>query len=120
MKVKFLKAFNGDCIHVSLPTGIENKSKNILIDGGMPNTYVSPKNKKGKAEAGELKNLIESLSKNGEIIDLLILTHVDDDHIGGILRWFEKGDNALGLVGQVWFNSGRLIKENFEQKIERP
>lgn len=116
MKVKFLKALNGDCIHISLQNG--DKNKNILIDGGMPNTYVTLKGKKGKAESGALKALIESLNEKQEKIDLLILTHVDDDHIGGILRWFEKDQNALGMIGQVWFNSGRLIKENFEHDNE--
>lgn len=116
MKINFLKAFNGDCIHISIPNG--NKNKNILIDGGMPNTYVTLKSKKGKSESGELKTLIESLSEKEEKIDLLILTHVDEDHIGGILRWFEKDRNALEMIGEVWFNSGRLIKENFEQDNE--
>jgi glyoxylase-like metal-dependent hydrolase (beta-lactamase superfamily II) len=116
MKINFLKAFNGDCIHISLQNG--DRNKNILIDGGMPNTYVTLKSKKGKAESGALKTLIESLNEKQEKIDLLILTHVDDDHIGGILRWFEKDQNALDMIGQVWFNSGRLIKETFEQDNE--
>ncbi len=117
MKITFLKAFNGDCIYLSYT--IDKKNRNILIDGGMPNTYCSLKGKKGKSEDGELKALIESLREKNEKIDLLILTHVDDDHIGGILRWFEKDGNALDMVDQIWFNSGRLIKESFEQENEK-
>lgn len=116
MKIEFLKAFNGDCIYLSYT--IDEKNRNILIDGGVPNTYCSLKGKKGKSEDGELKTLIESLREKNKKIDLLILTHVDDDHIGGILRWFEKDRNALDMVDQVWFNSGRLIKESFEQEKE--
>ncbi len=117
MNIKFLKAFNGDCIHISYI--YEEENRNILIDTGMPNTYCSIKGKKGKSEDGELKVLIELLRQKNEKIDLLILTHVDDDHIGGILRWFEKDRDALSLVNQVWFNSGRLIKESFGLENEK-
>src|SRR5688500_4923038 len=115
MNIKFLKALNGDAILFSFKEG--GKNRNILIDGGMSATY-SQKGKKGKLEYGELGSLIEILRKQNEIIDLLILTHVDDDHIGGILRWFKEDKNALDLIGNVWFNSGRLIKEVLETNPE--
>lgn len=34
MKIKFLPAFNGDCLLISFSH--EGKPKNILIDGGTP------------------------------------------------------------------------------------
>lgn len=114
MKIKFLKALSGDCIHLSFKD--EGINRNILIDGGMAATYSSSKSKKGKPEIGELKILIDQLKETGERIDLLILTHVDDDHIGGLLRWFEKENDAIELITQIWFNSGRLIKKHFEQE----
>lgn len=119
MTIKFLKAYNGDCILISFKDAI-GKKRNILIDGGMPSTYINLKNKKGKSEDGELKFFIDSLhKKNGdEKIDLLILTHVDEDHIGGILRWFERDEKALDLIENVWFNSGRLIKEKLETRSD--
>jgi len=86
-----------------------------LIDGGTSDTY-SHKSKKGKTEYGDLKQLIEQIKSQNESIDLLILTHVDDDHIGGILKWFEQDADAKDLVKKVWFNSGRLIFEYFQQK----
>ncbi|BES62692.1 ComEC/Rec2 family competence protein [Dysgonomonas capnocytophagoides] len=113
MKFKLLQANNGDAIHLRIKDG-EGIFHNVLIDGGTPETY-SYKNKKGKAEDGELKQLIEHIKNQNEFIDLLILTHVDDDHIGGILNWFEQDENAKDLVKKVWFNSGRLIFEYFQQ-----
>ncbi len=116
MKIKFLKAFNGDCIHLSF---LNNGSqKNILIDGGTGSAYQSWDNNK-KTIFGELKELIEKLRSKKEKIDLLILTHVDDDHVGGLLKWFEKDDQALSIIKKIWFNSGSLIADYFmEHKKE--
>jgi beta-lactamase superfamily II metal-dependent hydrolase len=113
MKIKFLKSFNGDAILISFK---ENGNiRNILIDGGMPATYVK-KGRNGKLEYGELKETVDKIRENDEKIDLLILTHVDDDHIGGVLKWFEKDKEAHKIIGQVWFNSGRLISEYFDEQ----
>lgn len=113
MKIKFLKAFNGDATLISFKEG--EQSRNILIDGGMPATYIQ-KGRKGKSEYGELKDTIDIIRKHDEKIDLLILTHVDDDHIGGVLKWFEKDKDAHKLIEKVWFNSGRLISEYFDEE----
>jgi len=113
MKIKFLKAFNGDAILISFKESGE--TRNILIDGGMPATYVQ-KGKNGKLEYGELRETVDKIKQNDEKIDLLILTHVDDDHIGGVLNWFEKDADAHSLIGKVWFNSGRLIAEYFDEE----
>ncbi|HEV7350357.1 ComEC/Rec2 family competence protein [Telluribacter sp.] len=91
---------------------------NILIDGGTSRAYEF-KNAKQRWEDGELKLLIATIKERGEKIDLLILTHVDDDHIGGILKWLGKDQEAHLLIGSVWFNSGRLINEYFnESEVE--
>jgi beta-lactamase superfamily II metal-dependent hydrolase len=113
MKIKFLQAFNGDGILISYK--VDGILRNILIDGGVSATYVR-KGIKGKPEYGELKYTVDAIREKGEKIDLLIITHVDDDHIGGILKWFEKDTNAHKLIGQVWFNSGRLISEFFDEQ----
>lgn len=113
MEIKFLKAFNGDAILISFNDNGE--TRNILIDGGMPATYVQ-KGKNGKLEYGELKETVDKIRENNEKIDLLVLTHVDDDHIGGVLKWFENDKEAYKIIGQVWFNSGRLISEYFDEQ----
>ncbi|CAI9679591.1 MBL fold metallo-hydrolase [Elizabethkingia anophelis] len=107
MKIQFLQAFNGDSIWISFTdNGVK---KNILIDGGTSTTYsYTDKNKKYKD--GDLKLLIESLKEKGEILDLVILTHIDDDHIDGFLKWFGKDKEAIRYVKRIWFNSGRAIK----------
>ena len=69
MKVKFLKADNGDSILLSFKDDTGNK-KNILIDGGMPKTYF------GNGKYGDLYDTIEDIKRKNEKIDLLILTHI--------------------------------------------
>lgn len=58
----------------------------ILVDGGVSATYVDLKC--GYPMSGDLKSKLESLKRKHEHIDLLIITHIDDDHIGGLLEWF--------------------------------
>ena len=107
MKIKILQAFNGDSIWISfLESDIP---RNILIDGGIGNTYVNTTNVKG-----DLHKVIEMIKENGQFIDLLVLTHFDDDHIGGILKWLNKDKEASNLIRKVWFNSGKEIAKKFE------
>ncbi len=115
MKIKFLKAFNGDSILLSFKDD-KKKEKNILIDGGVSQTYKTDKGPKGKAIFGELKTTIDNIRENNLIIDLLIITHIDDDHIDGILKWFNEDKEAYKLIKEVWFNSGALIAEYLEKK----
>ncbi|MBN2837078.1 MAG: MBL fold metallo-hydrolase [Candidatus Delongbacteria bacterium] len=110
MKIKFLQAFNGDAILITIKD--EAINRNVLIDGGNGNTY--SQKSRGRIKYNDLFQELKLIKENGERIDLLILTHVDDDHIGGILKWIETDKDALDLVRKVWFNSGRTIKKLFE------
>lgn len=111
MTVKFLKANNGDSIFISYKH--DNTSKNILIDTGTGATYSSKPN--GKKKDGELKNLIDDLHSENEKIDLVVITHWDDDHIGGVLKWFQEDlESANSMIKHIWFNSGTLINKYFE------
>lgn len=109
MNIKLLKAFNGDCIWISFLE--DDIPKNILIDGGTGDTYENSSNVKG-----DLFKMVEEIKIKSEKIDLLILTHFDDDHIGGILRWLNKDKDAFKLIEKVWFNSGKEIAKKFDSE----
>jgi len=111
MEINFLKAYNGDAIYISyfFKNGIK---KNILIDGGVPRTYMNKPN--GRPNYGELKTEVIDNLKDSEKIDLLIITHWDDDHIGGIIKWFEEDNTAKDKIEKIWFNGGLLINEYFD------
>ena len=103
MKIKFLQAFNGDSILINYKDGDVNR--NILVDGGTPRTYQR-----------HLKPELESLVSNNELIDLLIITHIDDDHIGGIKELYQETNFDRSFIKNVWFNSGILLSDFFNEE----
>lgn len=110
MSIKFIKALKGDCILIAFKD-IFHVNRNILIDGGMDGAYYDSSSNLH----GELKNEIENIRNKQENIDLLVLTHIDNDHICGLLKWFEMDNKAHLLIKNVWFNSGKLIAEYFKE-----
>jgi hypothetical protein len=73
-----------------------------LIDGGTPPVYKA------------LKKRIEQLPVAERRFELLVVTHIDADHIGGALALLEK--NELGAIyGDIWFNGyGHLLEQEVE------
>ena len=111
MKITFLKAFNGDSIHLCY-NDKKGEIINILIDGGPSNNYTFKDKNSGKIIDGDLKIIIEKIKP--QKINLLILTHIDDDHIDGFLKWFSNDEEAGDLIEEIWFNSGNSIKKYFK------
>lgn len=99
--IEALQASYGDSILITIQE--EKGPFTILMDGGTSMAYTF-KNKKGKKEAGSLKRKIDELRQKGRWIDLLIVTHVDDDHIGGIKAWFEDEMPSHDFVRRIWMN----------------
>ena len=60
----------------------------------------------GTEEAGKLvRQRIFDLDEAERIFDLLVVTHVDRDHIGGVLSCLAEADPIPGLtIRDVWFN----------------
>lgn len=99
--IHLLKAESGDCVLLQLA----NK-RCILIDCGYKSTYEN-----------ELKPLLLRLSSEGYIISLLIITHYDEDHIGGAISFLkDNGDNLnpnIIQIEEIWFNGiFNLIKHS--------
>lgn len=106
--VKVLEANHGDCILVSHEdsSGVYN----ILIDGGTSTTFkYGPRLRYD----GALCRALDELKSKGQNIDLAVLTHIDDDHIHGLIKAFETPGYLCDLVKSIWFNSSRLITQHF-------
>lgn len=106
--VRVLKANHGDCILVSHES--ISSTFNLLIDGGPATTFRYGIRQRSP---GALSNVLDDLKVKGLNIDLAILTHIDDDHIHGLIKAFERPDYLRELVKSIWFNSSRLITRHF-------
>ena len=100
--IRVLPACNGDAIIIRFG---EKELKSILVDGG-----------RGMTSYRELKKFIKHIDTNSQAIELVIITHVDDDHINGVLKIM--ADNTINklVIKDVWINSSKSISEYFEQK----
>lgn len=91
-----LPAREGDCLWIRYGTAA--KPRQILIDGGRA------------ATAKDLKARFAALPPARRRFELLIVSHVDRDHIEGILSLVK--DKSLGLqFDDVWFNGFDHLKD---------
>ncbi|MDA1762336.1 MBL fold metallo-hydrolase [Bacillus cereus] len=107
IQIKMYPARNGDCFLIS--TG-DIEKKHILIDCGFIETY----------EKFLKRDLLEIAQRN-EKLNLMIITHIDSDHISGAIRFIEdNNENNFIEIDEVWFNAYRHLqfpkKDNNELK----
>ncbi|REA63420.1 hypothetical protein DSL64_02945 [Dyadobacter luteus] len=91
-KVSILKAYHGDCIIIQTKDQAGNDF-NIVIDGGTSKTFDSA-----------LKQSLKKLA----VIDVLLLTHIDSDHIGGLIKFVKSASFNADKIGKYWFNSKNI------------
>lgn len=97
IEISFLPVGCGDAIRIRF-LGNDTLYHNILVDGG---TY------KGNIYETTLQKEIQDIITKNEIIDLWIITHIDDDHIGGVLRFIKDktlNQNVDLKRTTFWFN----------------
>ncbi len=93
VNMKVFPAKGGDSILIS----IDCAKYNILVDSGYGSTYEIIKN--------ELKNPIYK-----KLLDMLIITHIDADHIlGGVEFLKDNNSNNLIKINEILFNGYRQI-----------
>lgn len=81
--IQMLPAGSGDCIYIEFP----DANFRMLIDGGYVKTY---------------QDFLLKLKNDGKRLKLIVVTHVDDDHINGIKALIEengtsKNPNIIGI-----------------------
>lgn len=109
--IEVFPAYGGDCILATF----EDIGYRILIDGGFRDTF-----------SKSLASRLQSLDADGKAIDLLVVTHVDNDHIMGIIELFRKlEDRKIKVtVREIWYNGYRHLYEGkkeglFEEQEKR-
>ena len=99
MKIYPLKAAHGDALIVE--TECEGKTYRIVVDGGPEETA----------------EFISDVFLKLEHIDLLVLTHYDEDHISGLLKYFERINGEKCIIDMVWANCASIVSYDDEENV---
>jgi hypothetical protein len=100
--LEMLPADYGDALYFHY--GTDTERHHIWIDGGLAQSF-----KKGWGKR------IRQLGKMGMRLDLLVVTHIDADHIGGTNAFVDanqqgKTPPSIIPIREVWFNQYRHIR----------
>src|SRR5687767_5464323 len=96
-----VQANEGDCL--ILHYGRNNDPRVLLIDGGTGGVYASDLKPR-------LTELRDGLAAGGKLrLELVMCSHIDRDHIGGLLRLFREMDktpqNCPVETDVLWHNA---------------
>jgi len=97
MEVKFYQAECGDAGSIRF-LGTDKKYHNIFIDSGYSRTF-----------RHVLEEDIQKIVDSNEKIDLWIISHIHDDHIGGITKYIEtiQSGEYKDIIEKFWYNVPR-------------
>lgn len=95
LKVEMLAAQQGDAVWIEY--GTRTSVHRVLMDAGTP------------ASAAAIRDRIARLPASQRRFDLLVVTHIDTDHIGGVLKLLAERPPGL-TFDDVWFNGWEHIK----------
>lgn len=88
--IQMLPVEDGDCIFVELPCD-DGRVFRILIDCGRVKHWETV-----------LEPFFRKLESDGKRLDVLVLTHIDSDHIGGAIPLLES--EYAKLIDDIWYN----------------
>lgn len=95
LKIEMLPAGHGDCLWIEY--GHPPRPRRVLIDGGAAGTY----------KRALLPKLL-TLPEHERAFELLLITHIDADHITGVLDLLQ--DKSSGFQArEIWFNGFRHL-----------
>lgn len=89
IRIEALPARLGDCLIVECARE-KGRPWRMLVDGGPPDTWPV------------LEARLQGLDPDDRHIDVAVVTHVDSDHIGGMIAFLES--EHAEHVGDFWFN----------------
>ncbi len=99
-RLHVVQAEFGDCLLLESGTG--GKSRFVLIDGGPSSNF-----------ADNLELVLKKIATENPVLDLAVLSHIDNDHIVGLVDYFSElqaGTAGLPHPKELWMNSwGRAI-----------
>ncbi len=109
--IELLPAQRGDCLWITY--GEPDKLRHVLIDGGPQETIPTL--------VPELERRIAALPGRTNRIELLVVSHVDADHIQGVVALL-SAPRRVPLFRDVWFNGWSHLNglSSFEDVLGAP
>lgn len=99
--IELLPGTYGDSILIEY--GQSDQLKRILIDGGTGGTRHA------------ISSRFAVLDERDRNVELIVITHIDRDHIEGVLRILEQETLGFG-IRDVWFNGWKHLQEQFDRE----
>ena len=97
LRVEMLPAAHGDALWIEW--GSVNDPRRMIVDGGPAHEYSA------------LRSRVLALPPEQRHFELLVVTHIDTDHIDGVVRLLR--DRAIGATfGDIWFNGWEQIGDS--------
>jgi hypothetical protein len=101
-RIEMLLAQQGDALVIEY--GDPAHLHHVLIDAGTPPSYVG------------VKQRLDLLDGGHPHLELLIVSHIDTDHIGGVLKLFD--DSTFDVqIDDVWFNAWEHLPDRRTDKL---
>ncbi|MCW8890595.1 MAG: hypothetical protein OQL20_08055 [Sedimenticola sp.] len=96
-RIEMLPAAHGDCLWIEY--GSNEQVHRILIDGGPAHTYPT------------LRERVLHLPAAERHFELLVITHIDADHIEGIIRLLQDAQSLNCTFDRIWFNGAPQLNQ---------
>ena len=94
-RITMLDCAGGDCFFLEFY--FDSMEYTILMDTGP-----------GRCWTTRLKPFLDQLIAKRKTINVLVITHIDDDHIGGAIKLFQSKEYS-DLIEEVWFNGLKQV-----------
>lgn len=99
-RIEMLPAAHGDCLWIEYGTG--QQPRRILIDGGPAHAYPA------------LRERLLHLPADDRHFELLVITHIDGDHIEGVIRLLLDAEALNCRFERIWFNGRDQLNKVFD------
>ena len=97
-RIEMLPARHGDALWIEY--GTPERTRRILIDGGPINAWA------------DVEARLRKLPPGDQGVELVVISHVDTDHIEGLVRLMADAETRWPIVpNEIWFNGWRHVAE---------
>ncbi len=102
LEIHIYKAECGDAFRFTF-VGDDNKIHHILLDAGYERTF-----------RDSISHDLKRIETDNEFVDLWIISHIHDDHIGGAINYANavKKQAFRNIVNKWWYNPPRFSKNS--------